>query len=110
MRYLIGSKKICWTMKHRDVNDYFPLFKTFVSPDHIVLVNVPTHHRRILSMAITNSCATGREMLRTSKQPFSSLIYVIASGFLFQYTIFLSIYLSIYVIGFSSPKSARYFA
>ena len=32
------------------------------------LVKSPTHPRRIFSMAITNSCAAGREMPRTSKQ------------------------------------------
>merc|ERR1719253_690197 len=33
------------------------------------LLNCPHTPRRILSMAITNSCAAGREMPRTSKQP-----------------------------------------
>ena len=33
------------------------------------LVKLPTPHRRILSMAITNSCAAGREMPRARKQP-----------------------------------------
>ena len=40
-----------------------------------VLVRLPTPLRRIFSMAITNSCATGREMPRTKNQ--SKYIYVI---------------------------------
>ena len=33
------------------------------------LVKLPTHTRRIFSMAIANNCAAGREMPRTSKRP-----------------------------------------
>ena len=46
-------------------------FSTSITPS-LSLVKLPTVPKRIVSMAITNSCAAGRKMLRTRKQ---SILY-----------------------------------
>ena len=45
------------------------LLLTLVFLSSCILVRYPTPLRRIFSMATTDSCAAGREMPRTSKQP-----------------------------------------
>ena len=46
----------------------YPLLPRPLPPLPPFLVRLPTPLRRIFSMAITNSCATGREMPRTKNQ------------------------------------------